>query len=91
MDQKGAPKSGEAKPLTLWGWDIYIVVFAIVFGAGVLLAIVWLFFTDLPLPRHCGARGSSFCGWIDHRTGRELPIYSTLSMASGLAVRSTGG
>jgi hypothetical protein len=59
-------------PITLWGWDIYIVAFAAIGGAFVCLGIFWLFFTHWPIPRYCGTRRTSYiCGWVQRSSTWE--------------------
>jgi hypothetical protein len=59
---KGADR---ARPFTLFGLDIYLVSFLAIGGAFILVAVVWIFFTRLPMPQSCGGLHSShFCGWI---------------------------
>ena len=60
-------------PLTLFGWDLYVIAFVAIGGAILLVGFYWIFFSGLPMPRYCGGgrtSGSSICGWID-RSGRE--------------------
>jgi hypothetical protein len=67
---KGTP-STRGRAITLFGWDLYIVAFFGIGAAFVLIAIYWIFFSALPIPKFChaGYRNSSICGWID-RSGR---------------------
>ena len=77
------PDAREAAPLTLFGWDIYIVVFVAIGGAMVLLAIVWIFFTNWPMPRICGgAKTSHICGWIS----RDPPHHAASLTPPALSV-----
>jgi hypothetical protein len=53
------------RPFTLFGLDLPLLAFIAIGGGFILLAIYWLFFTSLPLPRYCGAsRHAMPCGFI---------------------------
>ena len=67
---------GRASPaVTIFGWDIYLIAFVGIVGSVVLGAVVWVFFTDLPIPQECGSGRyhSSICGWVD-RSGHPGSI-----------------
>jgi hypothetical protein len=69
----------EGGSFTLFGWDIYIIAFAVIGGTCVLAAIWYIFFTSLPMPRYCGggrSSGSRICGYIS-RDSAQRPTNAT--------------
>jgi hypothetical protein len=67
-------RSDEPPPITLFGWDMSLVLFVTIITTVIAFGMYYLLFTRLPIPRYCIAKEPAPCGYFSREHWRAPRI-----------------